>query len=302
MRLYVAGLSASHFDLCGGLYRKCSENVKALRREVKHRLESYHYVKKGNYVKNIREDQEKVFLDSGAFSAFSLGVEVDIGEYADFIRGHSDIIEMASVLDAIGDPEGTFYNQKELERRGVEVLPCFHYGEPLDLCEYYVRNYDYITLGGMVPIPNQKLEGWLDEVWDKVLTDKDGYSRIKIHGFGLTSRELMLKYPWFSVDSSSWVQAAANGSIVLPEFNKAIPISSRSPSRKMFGQHFNTMPPAAKERVVERLHYYGLSLEDVQDDYKPRWSLNAFTYDRLGRILGEDHWRRPFKSKQPLLF
>jgi len=154
----------------------------------------------------------------------------------------------------------------------------------------------------MVPISTPRLEPWLDELWDRVLTDKDGYSRIKVHGFGLTARKLMSKYPWYSVDSSSWVQAAANGSIVLPEYDRAISISSRSPSRKTFGQHFNTMPPTAQAVVVERLAYYGLTLEDVQEEYKPRWALNAFTFDRLGRILGEDHWRKPFKSKQPLLF
>lgn len=302
MKLYIAGLAVSHFTFGGTIFRKCSPNVQALRAEVSYYLESYHYIHKGKYVKNIQADGHKIFLDSGAFSSFSLGVEVNIQKYAEFVKEHQDIIEMASVLDAIGDPVGTYHNQNTLERLGVPVLPCFHYGEPWDLAEYYVRNYDYITIGGMVPIPNQKLEPWLDELWDRVLTDKDGYSRIKIHGFGLTSRVLMEKYPWYSCDSSSWVQAASNGSIVLPEFNRKISISSRSPNRKDFGQHFNTMPPSAQQAVIERLEYYGLTLEDVQEDYKPRWALNAFTYDRLGRILGEDHWRKPFTAKQPLLF
>ena len=302
MRLYIAGLFTSHFGLHGNLFRKCSPNVQALRREVAHSLESYHYIHKGNYVKSISEDGVKIFLDSGAFSSYSLGVDVSIGAYAEFVRANQDIIEMASVLDAIGDPEGTYRNQNTLEKLGAEVLPCFHFGEPWDLCEYYVRNYEYITIGGMVPIPNNRLEPWLDELWDKVLTDKDGYSRIKIHGFGLTSRKLMEKYPWYSCDSSSWVQAAANGSIVLPEFDQAISISARSPNRKTFGQHFSTMPPSAQENVLKKLAYYGLTLEDVKDEYRPRWALNAFTYDRLGRMLGEDHWRKPFISKQPLLF
>lgn len=302
MKLYIAGLYTSHFSKTGNLYNRAGANLRALRDNIQHHLESYHYIHKGSYTSNIRKDGVKVFLDSGAFSAFSLGVEVDIVAYSEFVKGNQDIIEMASVLDAIGDPVGTFHNQNTLEKLGAEVLPCFHYGEPWDLCEYYVRNYPYITIGGMVPIPNNKLKPWLDELWAKVLTDKDGYSRVKVHGFGLTARGLMGRYPWYSCDSSSWVQAAANGSIVLPEFDTPISISAKSPSRRNWGRHFDTLPPPTKTKVLERLAYYGLTLEDVQLDYKPRWALNAFTYDQLGRSLGEDHWRKPFTIKYNGLF
>lgn len=302
MHLYIAGLYVSHFHRSGNQYRKASSAAQLLRDQVSHMLESYHYVKKGAYVKNMRKDGVKVFLDSGAFSSFSLGGAVDIGEYAEFIREHQDIILMASVLDAIGDHEKTLLNQRDLERRGCAVLPCFHYGEPLDLCEYYVNNYEYITIGGMVPIPNVKLEPWLDELWARVLTDKDGLSRTKVHGFGLTARNLMAKYPWYSVDSSSWVQIASNGNIVFPEMNTVIATSSRSPKIKQFGQHFDHMPEPMQKYVVDLLTYYGLNLPEVREDYKARWALNAFTFARLGKLLGDDHYLKPFKAAQELLF
>lgn len=302
MHLYIAGLYTSHFGLKGNLFAKTPPAAQKLRAQVTHMLESYHYIHKGGYLKDIRGDGSKVFLDSGAFSSFSLGVEVNIEAYAEWVKENQDSILMASVLDAIGDPVGTFHNQQTLERLGAEVLPCFHYGEPPDLCEYYVRNYEYITIGGMVPIPNNKLKVWLDEIWDRILTDRDGYSRIKIHGFGLTSRELMDRYPWYSCDSSSWVQAAANGSIVLPEIDRPISISARSPNARKFGQHFSTLPTRAQDRVLEILHKYGLTLEDVRDDYKSRWALNCYTFDQLGKRMGDDHWRKPFYAKQPGLY
>lgn len=302
MNLYIAGIFTSNFQKDGTLYRKATPNAQAHRDNVRFHLESYHYIHKGRYVEHIRKEGLKVFLDSGAFSSFSLGVDVSIEAYAEFVKANQDIIKMASVLDAIGDPVGTFNNQNTLEKLGAEVLPCFHYGEPLDLCEYYVRNYEYITIGGMVPIPNNKLEIWLDEVWDRVLTDKDGYSRIKIHGFGLTARKLMAKYPWYSVDSSSWVQVAANGGIVIPELPQPIAISDRSPSRKDWMRHYQTLAPVAKARVDDLLTHYGTTAEELATDYKSRWALNAFTYDRLGDILGEDHWRKPFRATQQGLF
>lgn len=308
MKLYIAGLYASHFHIKGNLFHKCNDASKRLREQVKHRLESYHYIHKGNYVRNLRADGVKVFLDSGAFSSFSLGVDVSIEAYAEFLKEHDDILlhegdsVMASVLDAIGDPEGTFHNQNKLESLGVKVLPCFHYGEPFDLAEYYVRNYDYITIGGMVPISNGPLQTWLDELWSKVLTDRDGYSRIKIHGFGLTSRELMARYPWYSCDSSSWVQAASNGNIVMPEIERIITVSAKSPARKKWGQHFNTLPPPTQVKIEAALRKHGLTIEDVRDDYKPRWALNCYSFDKLGEMLGEDHWRKPFHVAQEGLF
>lgn len=302
MRLYIAGLFASHFHYHGNLFKKCVPNARAHRENVSHYLESYHYINKGNYVRNIRQDKKKVFLDSGAFSSFSLGVEVDIHAYAEFIKDHQDIILMASVLDAIGDPIGTYHNQNTLEKLGAEVLPCFHFGEPLDLCEYYVRNYKYITLGGMVPIPNGKLEVWLDEVWSKVLTDKDGYARTKVHGFGLTSRSLMAKYPWYSCDSSTWVQLGANGNIVIPELPQPIAISEHSPNAKSHGRHAFTMPAVMRDRVDELLHHYGSSVEEMATQYPSRWAFNAFVFDLLGKQLGENHWQKPFRATQPVLF
>lgn len=304
MRLYIAGLYTTGYSQQDNtsFYRNASPNSRELRKAVGHHLESYHYIHKGRYVELMRADKVKVFLDSGAFSSFSLGVDVSIEAYAEFVKGHQDIIEMASVLDAIGDPVGTYNNQNTLERLGAEVLPCFHYGEPLDLCEYYVNNYPYITIGGMVPIPNRKLEGWLDEIWDKVLTDKDGLARIKVHGFGLTARDLMLKYPWYSVDSSSWVQVGANGGIVLPEFPQPIAISDRSPKRKDFMGHYATFPASTKTKIDQTLAHYGTTAEEVATDYRARWSLNAHSYYRLGVALGDDHWRKPFRASQQVLF
>ena len=302
MRLYIAGLYTSNFDLAGGIYLPSSEGAKRLRENVSWFLESYHYIHKGKYVERMRRDKVRIFLDSGAFSAFSLGAVIDIAAYAEFVKEHQDIIEMASVLDAIGDAEGTYKNQVELERRGAEVLPCFHYGEPWDICEYYVRNYEYITIGGMVPIPNAKLEPWLDELWDRVLTDKDGYARTKVHGFGQTSGKLMLKYPWYSVDSSSWIQMAAHGNIILPELFTSIAVSERSPNRKQFGAHYDTMPEESKAYIRALLEFYGLTLEEVREGHRSRWALNCFTFDLVGKRLGDDHWRKPFKLTQGRLF
>ena len=47
----------------------------------------------------------KWFLDSGAFSAFTQGAEIDIQEYIEFIKEHKDYLEAYANLDVIGDAE-----------------------------------------------------------------------------------------------------------------------------------------------------------------------------------------------------
>jgi len=304
MNLYVAGLYTTGYSRGpeSNFFRQSTPNAQAMRQAIGYHLESYHYISKGRSVSYINADRIKIFLDSGAYSAFSLGATIGLEEYAEFIKAHQNIIEVASVLDAIGDPVGTYHNQNKLEALGCEVLPCYHFGEPIDLCEYYVRNYEYITIGGMVPIPNNKLEPWLDEIWCQILTDGDGIARTKVHGFGMTARKLMLKYPWYSVDSSSWVQIGANGGIMLPEFPQPIAISLRSPRIKEFMKHYATFEEVSKSELDKVLAYYGTTAEEVGTDYRSRWSLNAYAFHRLGVNLGPDHWRKPFRSAQGLLF
>ena len=55
---------------------------------VEHMLESYHYVKIQKMVDAMNEDSVKIFLDSGAFSAYTLGVELSVADYVDYIKGY----------------------------------------------------------------------------------------------------------------------------------------------------------------------------------------------------------------------
>lgn len=156
------------------------------------------------------------FLDSGAFSAYTKGVEIDIKEYCNFIKEHQDIITHYAVLDVIGSAEGTLKNQRFMEEQGLHPIPCYHYGEDTKYLEYYVENYDYVAIGGMVPVSTKDLLPWLDSIFAKHICDDNGYPRCKIHGFGLTTISLMVRYPWYSVDSTTWALASAFGEIFIP--------------------------------------------------------------------------------------
>ena len=293
MRLYVAGPYAANFGLSGNLFSRLTDNEKWQRRQAKYILESYHYVYRQSFVEKMRRDNAQIFLDSGAFSAFTMGVDIDIKAYCRYIQENIDVIEnidgaiVASVLDGIGDPQKTLDNQNEMERLGVRPLPCFHYGEDEKYLDYYVANYSYITLGGMVPISTPQLYHWLDRIWERHLTDGSGRPKCRVHGFGLTTMPLVERYPWFSVDSSSWVQIARTGGMVTYPDARVISVSGQSPQRKVAGQHIDSMPEIQRKEIERRFEERGVDVQRMRDIYLSRWAYNIWTFSQLGDLY--DH-------------
>lgn len=304
MNLYIAGIFTANFEKGGTGWSKLDDREKQAHASVENFLESYHYIGKGRYADRIRENGTRVFLDSGAFSAFSLGVEVDLPAYCRWIQQNLDLIRvedgdlMASVLDGIGDPLKTYQNQWAMEQLGVRPLPCFHYGEDERYLEHYIANYSYITIGGMVPISTPQLFHWLDRIWNKYLIDGSGRARIKVHGFGLTSVPLMQEYPWYSVDSSSWVQIGAHGNIILD--GKTMAFSSQSPSRKNANQHIDSLPPIMTEAIESRLRDMGYDPNRLREIQYSRWAFNAEQFSHMGREIAARGIT--FDHQQPELF
>lgn len=283
MRLYLAGLYTANISLESNFFRRCTEPEKAARRNVKHLLESFHYINRQGTVDKIRRDGVKVFLDSGAFSAFSLGATIDLDEYCEYCKRNMDVIEVISVLDGIGDPLKTYQNQLAMEQRGVRPLPCFHYGEDERYLEWYLAHYDHITLGGMVPISKPQLIHWLDRIWTKYLTKPDGSAKVKVHGFGLTQVPLIQRYPWYSTDSSSWVWTAANGGIMIPELGNIF-ISTTAPSIKIEGRHYANISTIEQQAVRHAVERRGFDFDRMFSLYIGRYTFNMQTFNELNDL------------------
>lgn len=263
MRIYMAGFFAGRgVATTSSIHFRVSQMV-----NYPWLLESFHYVNPA-MIKEIRRLQKKVFLDSGAFSMFTQGVQVDLKAYARFIYEHQDMIDVASNLDAIGagNEQLSYERQKQLESwlkpKGLIINPV-HHARDKDpwLQKYLDEGYDYIFLGGMVPENTPYLKEWLDHVWHHYLTDKDGKPKVKVHGFGLTTLSLMFRYPWYSVDSTSWVMTSRFGSIYmdLPQPDGSIKdckvdFSSRSPKQEDINSwHYNSLTKAERHKILERL-------------------------------------------------
>jgi len=235
-------------------------------------LESYFYIK-GR--KNIKKEPPKIdwFLDSGAFSAWSQKKKINIEEYADFILKNKSEFDVYANLDSIGDPLQTQTNQEYLESRGLNPLPVYHYNEPLPILHNLIAKYEYIALGGMVPISTKDLEEWLKEVF-KYICNEEGHPKIKVHGFGMTTLSLIERYPWYSIDSTSPIMGAAMGRVYT---NRGELNLSRNAGVLSF---------SITEYCRKFIPQY--TLDQLRDDYKVRTILNIQYMQELEKRLTEN--------------
>jgi hypothetical protein len=192
--------------------------------------------------------------------------------YADFLKENYRKFETIINLDIINNGEATWENQKWFEKQGLNVIPVWHYGTDIKWLENYMNNgYKHIALGGLHPTPFKELKEPLDEIWIKYWLDKKGYPKVKVHGFAVTGPKLIYRYPWWSVDSTSWVKLGLFGCVTIPKqkYNKpdyktfpmVIFLSVRSTaSYRKNSKHIDAMPEVERNQIISFIQKKGFKL------------------------------------------
>ncbi|MCT1402872.1 hypothetical protein M4D81_28150 [Paenibacillus sp. p3-SID867] len=168
---------------------------------------------------NLRElgfDYKCVMLDPGEktlHEAKRKGKTVkplDLDEYAEFVKQHSDIIYQFLTIDKIGDPETTQANTLYLERAvGRKPIPVYHVQNSLAVLQDYIdQGYEVIAIGGSVFVGRKRRAQLFDDIF-KRFGDIANF-----HALGVGSTELLLQYPWFSADASSWLNGRIFGKLL----------------------------------------------------------------------------------------
>lgn len=264
----------------------------ALSSVIKRRLYSYFYhgFNRGNRldreVLTAIDAKMELFLDSGAFSAHTQGEVISIDQYAAYINEHGKHFTVRANLDDIGDTgPKSWANLKELERQGCDVFPVFHADDDfIYLTRMLDGGYNFMALGGLVGASRNVLREWLDKVWANYLVKPDGTPRLQVHGFGLTDTELMLRYPWYSVDSSSWVMTGIFGGCLFRDKDKfyKVTFSDDSPDKfNVNGWHYSTLTDVQKRVVDGWLKHHGVTAEQLAKHYSFRHLVNARTFTEI---------------------
>ena len=251
-------------------------------------LESYYYCGKDTkFVPAMREARASFFLDSGAFSSFTLDhVSIDIEQYAAYCRDNADVYHMISNLDEIGagKEQVSYDNLKRLEALGVKASPVHHVrDDDRWLVRYMDEGYDPIFIGGMVPESIPWLRERLDQIFTRYIMSR-GKPRVGLHGFGLSSMDLVLRYPWYSVDATGWVMVSAFGQVFMDlpgaqgyrDFR--LTLSNESPRAEKLDSHLDTFAPIVRRRIVERFNEFGYEVDDLKSMYGWRrlWNIEYF--------------------------
>jgi hypothetical protein len=269
-------------------------------------MESFRYAD-APMVAAVRHNRQTIFLDSGAFSAHTKGVRISLRSYADFIEQHADIISLAANLDLIGsgNEQWSYQRQKALETLlgpvGLDglIVPVHHLRDHDDWLKRYLDDgYGYIGLGGLVGESPSIRKRWLDYIWRRYLAHSDGRPKVKVHGFGLASRELMFRYPWASVDSTTWMRVSHFGGVLLDfawddgtigDFK--IDFSERSPKRlDPNSWHYRSLTAADRKLVdvrLEQLEAERIKDPEIEADFKSEVGCRmGFNPTALGRSYG----------------
>ena len=229
----------------------------------------------------VKDYTPKIIIDSGAFSAWTRGKVIDVDEYIEFLNNNEEWFTLYGQIDTIpGTREGNpptikevseaagktwdnYLYMRERLKNPDKLLYTFHVGEPLNQLKEALEWKDengqgmkYMALGGMVGKNAFVRESFLESCFH--IIENSSNPNVKVHGFGMTSNEVMRKFPLTSVDSTSWILTAAMGSIMTDV--GSVVISEVQSNHK----NSKTSCEVSMNNLEELIKPYGINLEELK--------------------------------------
>lgn len=238
-----------------------------------------------------------------------------VDSYAAFIKKYKRATDYYVNVDVIFNPKMSWEVLKYLENEhGLNPVPVIHYGEDLKWVEKHLEaGYKFLGIGGLGQEVSASIyTKWADKVYDIICNTPDGKPCVKTHGFAMTSYPLMTRYPWWSVDSASWVKIAAYGGIYVPKIYRGkftfddkpyvMAVSSESSALKDHSKpHFKKLTPRHRKIVEQWLEFIGVPLDGVTTHYAYRNKVNLLFFEMLRKSIPPWPWSYRHKKQMRLL-
>jgi hypothetical protein len=227
-----------------------------------------------------------LMLDSGAFSASRLDDDIALKDYIAYLKRHERLLASYVSLDVLPGrgvsveraAQTSYRNLQVMQDAGLSPMPVFHLGEPWKYLERLLAAGEpVIGLGGTVGAHRNEVGRW----FDRCFTTING-APVKVHGFGTASPRLILRCPFSSVDSTSWIKFAMYGALSAPLYRDGVPDYSRPPvqfhltnRRHVRGKDaFDSFGPLMQENIARYLsEEVGVSVSQVR--YSPQHRARA---------------------------
>lgn len=251
------------------------------------------------------------FVDSGAFTAWSKGKEIDIDTYCDWLNEYDEFVKIAAELDHIpgrkGQPrthqqnnEGgekswqNYLHMAERVKSWEKILPVFHQGEDF---KYLVRMLEhtpkipYIGISTNKEVSQLSRNVWMDKVFH--LIKHSNHPNVKTHAFGMTSLPALEIFPFTSADSTSWIMTGANGAIMTKYGIIGVSEKNRGDVR-----YFEHLPKPIREELESYVGEKGFTLKELSEHYTPRMLFNIqYLYE-----WAQNYTYKPKSVRQATLF
>lgn len=255
----------------------------------------------------------QLFLDSGAYSAFTHSEEIDLKAYIAYLKRNLSYLWQYVALDEIPGILGktnctpeevnksaakSYKNLHIMLDAGLNPIPVFHQGEHFSWLEKMLKDgITYIGIATEKRFHAHQNIPWLNKVFS-MITDSKGRPLIKTHGFGVTKPAFLSRYPFYSVDSTTWALSPGYGIIYVPPKGRdGKPDYSQLPSRyTMTGvqsknmtknqAQFETLTPSYAKYVQQYVEEVGVSIAQARHVPGARRLIVLHYYTNLVKHIG----------------
>jgi hypothetical protein len=195
-----------------------------------------------------------------------------IENYVEFVKQHGKEWDFYINFDYIKHCPTIYKMQKLLEKKGIRPTPVYHGDHSEDwLRRYCEEGYKIIGIGSIPRDTFHKKRYYYDTCFN--IAEKFG---VKLHGLGQTSLSIMFQYPWYSVDSATWVKTAAYGKIIfIDPYRNVIGQLHISDSHSDFKGSYNGLPKSVQKALRDQIESYGFDFDKMRGDLGLRSAYNA---------------------------
>ncbi len=165
---------------------------------------------------------DKLILDNGAFTFWSKKKKVNWDRYYEWLIQYYDRIECFFIPDIIDGAEKEnddlieqYFKENIAIERMCDIwfnidfkpkgVPVWHIHESFERLEKLMRRFDYIAIGSSGEYNKLGTQKWHNRMNEamKVICDKNGYPKVKIHMLRCLDPKIFTKYPFYSGDSTN---------------------------------------------------------------------------------------------------
>ena len=270
-----------------------------------------------------------LLLDSGAFSAWFHKDSIDLKSYIEFIQRNMPLIAAYVSLDTIPGKGGVMdrsqseieesarassANHRIMQKEGLAPIPVFHQGERFYWLEKMIEEGEpYIGVSPYLRSSVSDIIAWMDKCFT-LLTDSEGRPVAKTHGFGVTGYRAMIRYPWFSVDSTTWAIAPGYGILKIPVEGVDGKPDFKIPPRQVYlsgadtknkgAAHFDALSEHEQDWARKFIADCGYTVTDARNSYPARQNIYIKYFqmvEKYGATRVFEHRRGTFGAARKVL-